>query len=315
MAEMKQLTDEQKRRFSSAIRQGFVTDNTPQYWHSFCGTWVRKHPNRVSTLVRLREILGHNPQWEDVTDDVLSDLKDDMLMQMAPNSVKTICAELKAVLNKNIASKPIKSGTFGNILKAKKVPTQSVYLTKRELQRVYDYKPATDKERYVRNIFLIECVTGARNVDCRKMSLANIHEEDGEEVITYVPDKHPTLVTVPVHRWLKELLSQDYPENIKNILLPHFNETLKYICMKCGIRDKVAIYRAGRTVTDEKWRLISSHTGRKTFCTLLHLSGVGIEDISMMVGHTNGGKPNIEMTYGYICQSKKVGSKIFALFK
>ena len=312
---MKQLTIEQQRRFGSAIRHGFITAEIPRDTHTFVWTWIRKHPNRVTTLVRLRNILGHDPQWEDLTDDVISDLKDDMEFQMSPNSVKTICAELKAVLNRNKATKPIGSQTFGSILKAKKVPVQNVYLTRHELQKLHDYKPESERERYVRNIFLIEAVTGARNVDCRRMSPANIHTEDGEEVLTYVPQKHPVEVTVPVHKWLKELLAADYPDEVKTIRISYFCKILKWICFKCGIRNKVVVFRAGRSVTDEKWKFIGSHCGRRTFATLLSTSHVSIEDISDMMGHSNANKPNIEMTSGYICERRKLGKSVFALFK
>jgi integrase len=293
---IKELTEEQKKKYSSAIRHGFFDMRNPKFPHSFVGTWVRKHPNRVSTLVRLREIVGHDPQWEDITDDTLSDLKDDMAFTMSPNSVKTICAELKAVLNRNKATKPIKSETFGTILKAKKVPSQNIYLTKEEIQRIYNYQPKTEREKYVRCIFLIECITGARNIDCRKFTLANIHTEDGEEVLTYVPQKHPVVVSVPVHKWLRELLTVDYPEKMKNLRISHFNNVLKWICRQCGINKKVAVYHAGRNITCEKWEIIGSHCGRRTFATQLYLNGVSIEQISILMGHTSGNGPNLAMT-------------------
>lgn len=311
---MKQLTEEQQRRYSSAIKHGFITKDAPSNTHTFVWTWIKKHPNRVTTLVRLREILGHDPTWEDLTDDVISDLKDDMEFQMAPNSVKTICAELKAVLNRNAATKPIKSETFGNILKAKKVPVQNVYLTKSELERLYNYRPKTERERYVKNIFLIESVTGARNIDCRKMTLANIHVDDGEEVLTYVPQKHPVEVTVPVHKWLKELLSEDYSDEVKSIRISYFCRVLKQMCFKCGIRSKVVVFHGGKSITDEKWKFVGSHTGRKSFVTNLHLAGVSIEDIAVMVGHISGGKPNITMTYGYCEAPRKISKAIYAFF-
>ena len=312
---MKQLTLEQQQRFSSAIKHGFITKDVPTDTHTFVWTWIRKHPNRVTTLVRLRNILGHAPQWEDLTDDVISDLKDDMEFELAPNSVRTICAELKAVLNRNKATKPISSKTFGNLLKAKKVPVQNIYLTRHELQKIHAYKPKSERERYVKNIFLIEAITGARNVDCRRMSLANIQKYGEEEVLVYVPQKHPVEVTVPVHKWLKELLVQDYPEQAKSIRISYFCKVLKWICFQCGIRNKVVVFRGGRSVTDEKWKLIGSHCGRRTFATLLSTSHVAIEDISDMMGHSNANKPNIEMTSGYICERRKLGKSVFALFK
>lgn len=194
------------KKYSSAIRQGFLDPDKPVL-HNFCGTWLRRHPNRVTTLVRLRNILGRNPEWEDMTDDTLADLKEIMLMTMAPNSVRTICAELKAVLNSNKRSKPIKSLSFDAILRSKKVPTQNVYLTEDELVLLHEYKPRDQREAYIKEMFMRECLTGARAIDSRRLSFANIHKVDGVEYLVYVPQKHPVEVSVPVHKWLKNYLT------------------------------------------------------------------------------------------------------------
>lgn len=310
---MKTLTEEQRKKYSSAIRHGFLTVENPRM-HSFCGSWIRKHPGRVSTLVRLKEIVGHNPEWEDMTDDVLSDLKDDMREEMAPNSVRTICAELKAVLNKNKSTKPIKSGTFSDILKTKKVPSQNVYLTTAELKRVHLYKPKTEREAYVKAMFMRECLTGARSVDCRRFTMANIHTVDGQEYLTYVAQKHPIEVTVPVHKWLKGYLSDNWPETLRNARMDHLNRTLENICRNCGIVEMVTAYKAGVSSTKPKYKFIASHTGRRTFATILSLKGCPLDQIAIMMGHMSGNTPNVTMTAGYICARKKISKGVLAMF-
>ena len=98
------------------------------------------------------------------------------------------------------------SKTFTTILKSKKVPSQNVYLTAAELKRINNYKPKSEREAYVKALFMRECLTGARCVDCRRMSMANITDIDGQEHIVYVAQKHPVEVTVPVHKWLVRYL-------------------------------------------------------------------------------------------------------------
>lgn len=311
---MKPLTQELRKKYSSAIKQGFVNPDNPAL-HSFCGTWVRKHPNRVSTLVRLREILGHNPEWEDMTDDTLSDLKDDMLSELAPNSVRTICAEIKAVLNRNRNSKPIKSETFSVILRSKKVPAQNVYLTPVELKHLHLYKPCNMKEAYVKEMFMRECLTGARAVDSRRLSASNIHADDGVEFITYVAIKHPVEVSVPVHKWLRGYLHDNWPQELAQTRTDHLNTTLRSICRKCGINAEVVVYHAGKTLTGPKWKFVASHTGRRTFATVLSLRGCPLEQIAIMMGHVSGNVPNITMTAGYICDRKRINKSVITLFQ
>ena len=310
---MRALTEEQRTRYSSAIRHGFIDPDHPVR-HNFCTTWIVKNPGRTSTLVRLRDILGHNPEWEDMTDDTLSDLKSDMLEEMAPNSVRTICAELKAVLNSNKATKPIKSATFQAILRSKKVPTKNVYLTTTELKHLHNYVPQTHKEAYCKEIFMRECLTGARVVDCRKLTTANIHEQDGVEYITFVPEKHPVEVTVPVHKWLKSYLHDDWEPELTSIREDLLNEPIRNICRKCGMIEEVSVYKKGKTMTGQKWKFISTHTGRRTFATILSLKGCPLEQIAIMMGHVSGNVPNINMTAGYICERKKISKSVLAMF-
>lgn len=310
---MKPLTQELRKKYSSAIRHGFINPDNPQL-HNFCSTWVKKHPGRTIMLETLKDILGRNPEWEDITDDTLSDLKDDLKMSLAPNSVRTLCSELKAVLNANKATKPIKSESFNTILRSKKVPVQSVYLTTIELKHLHQYKPRTHREAYIKEIFMRECLTGARVVDCRRLSMANIHTEDGVEYLTYVPQKHPTEVTVPVHKWLKDYLHDDWPDSFKNIREDKLNDPIREICMRIGMTDQVTCYKRGVSTTGPKWDFVATHTGRRTFATILSLKGCPIEQIALMMGHVNGTLPNITMTANYICEKRKISKSVIAMF-
>lgn len=309
----KELTAEQRKSYASAIKQGFIDPDNPQM-HSFCGAWTRKHPGRTTTLVRLRNIIGHNPQWEDLTDDVLSDLKDDMSASLAPNSVRTICAELTALLRRNAPTKPIVSKSFGSLLKHKKSPVQNVCLTAIELRRLHRYEPATRKEAYVKEMFMRECLTGARSVDSRRLTTANIRSIEGTDYLTYVAQKHPVEVSVPIHRWLRQYLNEDWEPALTAIRSDHMCPIIRDIARRCGIDTPVSVFRAGRAVTGPKWMFIGTHTARRTFCTLLYLRGVPVEDIAQLMGHTTAGKPNITMTLGYVCAARKFSTSVIKIF-
>lgn len=311
---MATLTQELRKKYSSAIRQGFIDPAKP-IPHGFCGTWLRRHPNRVTTLTRLRDILGHNPEWEDMTDDTLADLKEIMLMTMAPNSVRTICAELKAVLNSNRRSKPIKSLSFDTILRSKKVPTQNVYLDEGELTLIHEYEPRDQREAYIKEMFMRECLTGARAIDSRRLSLANIRNIDGVDYLVYVPQKHPVEVSVPVHKWLKNYLTGSWPPELEKVREDAFCGPIRNICHRVGITREVSVYRRGRSETGPKYRFVSTHTGRRTFATILSLKGCPLEQISMMMGHISGNVPNISMTSGYICARGKISNDVLTLFQ
>lgn len=312
---MKALNADEKARYKTAINKGYIDPMHPDF-HTFCGAFVRKYPKRTSILDRFKSVLGRDPQWDDITDDVVRDFVFELQKDgLAPNSIKTVCAEMKALINANRVSKHIESEEFRKILSIKKVPTQGVYLTQDELARIHKYIPQTRGEIFVKEIFMRECLTGARNVDCRRMSMSNIIELNDLEFIRYVPQKHPITVTVPVHKWLKDYLTGEFSRSQLNMKIDVFNEILRGICEKCRIDEKVTVYNAGEQKTGPKFKFIASHTGRRTFATLLSLKGCQIEQIAQMMGHMSGNVPNITMTAGYILAQRQITKATYNYFQ
>ena len=99
----KLLTYEQKQKYANAIRQGYFSTYGGLSWRhdTFYGAFIWKHPNRVKIVRRFEQLLGHRPEWSDITDDNLRDLFGDLAENYSPNSVKTICAEISAVIREN----------------------------------------------------------------------------------------------------------------------------------------------------------------------------------------------------------------------
>ena len=156
------LTPEQKEKYSNAIRKGYFATYDGYAWrHTFYGAFIWKHPGRVKVVNIFKSIIGHAPQWEDLTDDNLHDFREQIIDSYAPNSARTIFAEVNAVIREN-SSKPVPSLKFGEVLHAKKVPTQAVYLSDEEIARLNAYNPRTLAMRHAKRIFMLECLCGAR---------------------------------------------------------------------------------------------------------------------------------------------------------
>lgn len=309
----KLLTYEQQKKYGAAIRQGYFSTYTGRSWKhdTFYGAYIWKHPGRVKIIKRFENILGHRPGWEDLSDDNLKDLFEDLVANYKPNSVRTICAEISAVIREYDSTRKIPSVNFGNILKAKKVPSQAVYLTMDEIKKIRDFNPRTKIAREVKRLFMIECLTGARMSDCSNISVENINE-DGM-TLTYVSKKSKTEVTVPIHRWLKPFLVNT-GRYVFEIPVCSYNRIIRDICYKCDIDERVKLYQGGETVSGPKYEFVSSHTGRRSFATNLSKKGVSLEQIALMMGHMNGNVPNISMTQRYIVGKMSLDSKVFDVF-
>lgn len=311
MKELRGLSYEQNKKFRYAIECGYFDtwEQDPRKWkHTFIGAFLWKYPTRVKVLNILKDIIGNMPVWEDINDETLRDLVDELSAnELAPGSIRTMCAELKAVLNEN--AERIHSMNFAKILSVKGTATQSIYLTNHEMELFLSYVPKTDVEHFVHRNFCVGMLTGARRVDTEKLTISNCDIDTN--MLSYVPQKTPGLIVrVPVdeRHGLRNFLADI---NIEPCCLDTFNEVLRRICNEIGIETVCTVVKAGKNITEPKWKLVSSHTARRTFATNLYLAGVSLEDIAMMMGH---GK-NIETTKRYICAERTLNPSVMSYFQ
>lgn len=310
------LTYTQKEKYKTAIKQGWFADYHGIEWrHStFYGAYIWKYPKYIKVVRMFEKLLGHKPQWEDLTDDNLRDLFEEITNNYAPNSARTLCATIKAVIRENNSTREIPSQSFHKVLKAKQVPVQAIYLTDEEIDRIIKYNPRGRIKRYVQRMFIMECLCGARRSDCERMTTENIDETG--KFLVYVTQKTKTEVKVPLHKKLRPFLvcgtgDEPLPESVGDKV---FNENLRDICKDCGIDNPVKVFTAGKEKSGKKFRFVSSHTGRRSFATNLSKKGVSLEQIAVMMGHTSHGKPNIQMTQRYIVAKTVIDSETMKLF-
>lgn len=315
------LNHTQQEKYKNAIRLGYFANYHGISWRhdTFYGAFIWKHPNRVKVISRFENLLGHKPGWEDVTDDNLRDFFEELKDAYSPNSVRTICAEIKAVIRENDETREIPSPSFGKILKHKQVPAQAVYLTDREIKRIIDFQARKGSTRYVQRMFIIECLTGARRSDCEHISTENIIVDDTKDsgrFLSYVSQKSKTEVKVPIHKWLRPFLVSNNPDEKRcnGMDLGMFNKILRKICYACDINERVKVFTAGKTETGEKWQFVSSHTGRRSFATNLAKKGIPIEQIALLMGHMNGNTPNTQMTQRYIVGKMAIDNNVMRVF-
>ncbi len=302
------LSPSDNQKFKQAILLGYFDDyeKDPRKWkHTFAGAFIWKNPTRIKVLEVFRELLGHIPTWEDLTDMNLEDFAEAIQNGRSANTVKNRFAIVKAVINRHIFEVNIPSRIFSHILTAREEPSQSVYRTEEEIRRIHDYRPQTPTEEAVRKYFLIEAFTGARNCDSVRLSPSNCDMDTN--TLTYISKKTKTQITLPVHAKLMMLLctrTQEMPT------LLTFNLTLRKICQRCGINETRTLFYHGAEQTKEKWEFVGSHTGRRSFATNLYLRGADPATIARFMGHSS---PEITIRR-YILAYREVSDQIMAFF-
>jgi len=160
------------------------------------------------------------------------------------------------------------------------------YLNENELQQLKDTdfskNPRLDR---VRDWFLLLAWTGSRFSDLEKVVKTDI--KDG--YISFRQQKTNVPVKIPIHPVVQEIFEKydfNLPEEISN---QRFNEYIKEVCEIAQINGIETITRTvgGKLITEkfEKWEQVSSHTGRRSFCTNMYKQRLPTYLIMSASGH------------------------------
>ena len=162
----------------------------------------------------------------------------------------------------------------------------TIYITEEELSILKEADltstPYLDR---VRDWFLLLAWTGCRFSDLEKIGKTDI--KDG--FITFRQQKTNTKVTIPLHPVVSEILQKYEYQLPAPITNQRFNEYIKEVARRAKIDNKEAVTRTigGKlqTITQPKYELISSHTGRRSFCTNMYKRGLPTLMIMSISGH------------------------------
>lgn len=198
------------------------------------------------------------------------------------NSVVKYFQCFKTVCKYGIKRNLINTNPF-LIYDEKLVIEEAIFLTKDELERIEVKEFSTERLNKVKDIFLFSCYTGYSPVDVEKLTFNNLIKDNDDSLWiktnrakTNIKSNVPVLP--PVKRIINKYSHLDGDKLLPKISNQKINEYLKEIANLCLINKKLTHYVA-----------------RHTFATTVTLgNGVGIENVSKMMGHTR-----ITMTQHY----------------
>lgn len=164
-----------------------------------------------------------------------------------------------------------------------------IFLNLDEIKRIIDADNLTKSQQNVRDFFIIMCFTGLRYGDIRKLSPNNI--SDGNIVVK--TSKTGQIVEIPISPPVRDILNRWGDNFPKCPAHQGFRIRLHKVSITAGFTDIVVIrYTLKGEIVEEsvpKYKLITPHTGRRSFATNLYLSDANIPlwRILLLTGHTN----------------------------
>jgi integrase len=144
--------------------------------------------------------------------------------------------------------------------------------------------PATGIKEKAKDLFVFMALTGMRISDVKRFHPNWI----SKEFIEYSAEKTMSKAHVPLLETVKGILEK-YGNKPPEVCEQYFNREIKKFCFDCGLDRPVVIRdRQGRRMIEKVYALhevVSSHTGRKTFVSIMLARGVPIQDVMNMSGH------------------------------
>ena len=73
----------------------------------------------------------------------------------------------------------------------------------------------------------------------------------------------------------------------KEVSLTWYNQMVRTLAERADINTEVSVFKAGKELSGPKYKFLSSHSARISFCTILADYSTDILDIMRLAGHTN----------------------------
>lgn len=183
-------------------------------------------------------------------------------------------------------------------IKAKYFKVENIYLTLTEIANIENIKSKdlTGGLENARDWLLISCYCGQRVSDFLRFDKSMIRYEKNKAgevkpLIEFTQVKTDKIMTIPLHPKIMEILKKydgNFPRKISD---QKYNEHIKKVCQAAKIKEPTHGVKFDHDLKKkvekdyEKWELVSSHIGRRSFAT----NNYGIIPTSFLMyvtGHT-----------------------------
>ena len=164
----------------------------------------------------------------------------------------------------------------------KKYEADGIALTTEDVKTLEDAE-LTGAEEKARDLFLIGVYSGQRFSDYSVFDRADVQ---GKFIIKRAEktEKHSY---IPLHNKLKDLLDK-YDWRLPKISSQKFNVRIQAVCKKLGFDEQIkkTTYKGKKKIVEvlPKWRMVASHTARRTYTTLACEAGIADHFVMAVTG-------------------------------
>lgn len=214
--------------------------------------------------------------------------EDDKSLNTIGKHIKNLKSFLKSAVEEGYNT----NLTYANReFKAPKELTTAIYLTDEEIKSIInlDLKKHPELDR-ARNIFIIGCLTGQRVSDYNRLTKDNIVSLEGTLFFKIRQTKTQKEVHCPITNEIKKILKKYKGDPPPRMHEQDLNTHLKEVARRADILELVEcnFTKGGKKISERvpKYKLVSTHSARRSFCTNMYKKGMPIYDIMVFSGHS-----------------------------
>ena len=202
-----------------------------------------------------------------------------------PSTINKTFSFFKQILN-HLNREGIIDDRYKSFKYPKGFQSKKVILTEEEIKKFLRYKPLSKKLQKVKDLGLVQLMTGLRYSDLIKIRKTNITGKSLEIMNT----KTKKYTSIPLHDELNNVL-QKYDYDLSELVISNvnYNKYLKEIMKLAKIDATVEVfYFENGLMKSEfkpKYDLIGTHTFRRTFITQAIIMGIPIHVIQSFTAH------------------------------
>lgn len=165
-------------------------------------------------------------------------------------------------------------------LNIKKEKVKHIYLSFDELAEIEKVELKHDYLENARDWLIISCYTGQRVSDFMRFEKSMIRIENEKKLLEFTQKKTKKIMTIPLHKKVLEILDKNGGHFPRKISDQRYNDYIKLVCKEAKINESIKSRKLKnisedknekvfRKVEDtyEKWKLVSSHIGRRSFAS------------------------------------------------
>lgn len=216
------------------------------------------------------------------------------------SSIKTLCSQLKSALSWASRHRAIISPSY-DLVQLPNFQHQQIALTPDDVSRIYHFDINTIDKRpqylrhieKVRDMFVLSCNLGQRFSDMVRIDKLSFDRN----IFSIVQQKTGTKAIVDIDkfcvdkRMVYNILEKYKYEAPLTTDISAYNKYLKYLMEAIGLTEQIKretkVNGFIHTEYIPKYKLIGSHTGRRTFVTINLLRGIPLHEIMRASGHTS----------------------------